>query len=155
MQYSPENAIPYVSRVDAGTVELVRSCGVRVVSSANLVQSFQAVWSGAQLETHRSTAAKLYQVVTRTFGWVREMLQSGAADEWSIQQQMLQMFQSQNIWTDHPPIVALNENASNPHFSPTRERSRPAATRGRDFSRFCGGDFLDRPGDQEESCWRV
>src|SRR5580698_7602520 len=59
MQYSPKNAIPYVAMVDAGTVELVRSTGVKVVSSADLVQKYEACWSPEQLESHQSAGVAI------------------------------------------------------------------------------------------------
>ena len=132
MQYSPESAIPYISRVDAGTVELVRACGAEVVSSADLVQKFQAVWSDAQVQAHRRAAARLHEVVGEIFRWIGEQFILRRVDEYGIQQQMMRLFDQKRLVTDHPPIVAFNEDASNPHFSPTRERSKQA----------CRGDIL-------------
>ena len=67
MEYSPGNAIPYVSRVDAGTVEAVRQLGVEVVSSGDLVQRFEAVWSVEALATHRAASERLYRIKERAF----------------------------------------------------------------------------------------
>src|SRR6059036_3042257 len=78
MQYSPMNAIPYISRVDAGTIELVRSFGVEVVSSADLVQTFEAVWSDEQLETHLYAAKHMRQIVDEAFARVRHEIACGA-----------------------------------------------------------------------------
>src|SRR5579863_6062377 len=67
MQYSPKNAIPYVSMVDAGTIELVRSTGVKVVTSADLVQKYEACWSKAQLESHLTAGAAIDRIVAGAF----------------------------------------------------------------------------------------
>ncbi|MBI3940681.1 MAG: aminopeptidase P family protein [Acidobacteria bacterium] len=124
MQYSPENAIPYISRVDGGILDLVRRCGVEVVTSANLVQKFQAVWSQDQLRMHRAAAAKLQEIVQATFEWIRRRFAEAGVDEYGIQQQMLRYFEERKLFADHPPIVAFNQNASNPHFFPRKETSR-------------------------------
>ena len=79
MEYSPGNAIPYVSRVDAGTVEAVRDLGVDVVSSGDLVQRFEAVWSDEALTTHRERPTRLYRIKDQAFALVRERLGSGTS----------------------------------------------------------------------------
>src|SRR2546422_7714520 len=71
MQYSPLNAIPYISQVDAGTIELVRSFGAEVVTSADLVQRFEAVWTKDQYASHCEAATKLRQIVDEAFARVR------------------------------------------------------------------------------------
>ncbi|MBI2821883.1 MAG: aminopeptidase P family protein [Acidobacteria bacterium] len=126
MQYSPDSAIPYVSRVDGGILDLVRKCGVQVVTSADLVQRFQAVWSEAQLRSHQVAAIKLHRIVLETFGWIQNRFQDETVDEYQIQQQMLRLFQQERLVADHSPIVALNDHASNPHFAPSRETARQA-----------------------------
>ncbi len=67
MQYSPKNAIPYVAMVDAGTIELVRSSGAKVVSSADLVQKYEACWSAEQLESHQLAGAAIDRIVREAF----------------------------------------------------------------------------------------
>ncbi len=124
MQYSPDNAIPYVSRVDGGTLDLVRRSGAQVVSSADLVQKFQAVWSEAQLQMHMDSARKLRQIVEDTFAWVGDQFRKVSVDEYRIQQHIVRLFEQTELVADHPPIVAFNENASDPHFSPKKETSR-------------------------------
>ena len=87
MQYSPLNAIPYISRVDAGTIELIRSFGVEVVSSADLVQVFEAVWTGEQLETHLYAARHMREIVDEITKEVRRRLQANvSATEVEIQE---------------------------------------------------------------------
>ncbi|MGD9904492.1 MAG: M24 family metallopeptidase [Vicinamibacterales bacterium] len=125
MEYSPRCAIPYVSRVDAGTVELVRDHGVEVVTSADLVQQFEAVWTAAAFETHREAAERLYRVKDRAFAAIAERLRAGQpTTEYDIQSLMLSWFDEEGLETDSPPIVAAQENAGDPHYQPTAGRSR-------------------------------
>ncbi len=120
MEYSPNCAIPYVSRVDAGTVELVRRMGVEVVSSGDLVQRFSAVWNDAAIATHRSASEKLYRVKDRAFEAVARRLRDGTrTTEYDIQQLMDGWFKDEGLVADSDPIVAVTENAGNPHYQPT------------------------------------
>jgi Xaa-Pro aminopeptidase len=120
MQYSPRNAIPYVSRVDAGTVELVRSFGIAVVSSADLVQRFEAVWTPEQWEAHQYAARSLRTVIDESFGYIREtVMNQGEVSEYTVQQFILGRFDSYGLRTDKPPIVAVNAHSADPHFQPT------------------------------------
>lgn len=126
MQYSPRNAVPYVSKVDAGTVELVREAGVEVISSADLVQQFEASWKEEQLEGHRETARSLKTLVDLLFEEVAKALRSGKnPTEYELQQLLLRGFAGHNLETESPPIVAVNRNASNPHYEPAEDRSSP------------------------------
>ena len=79
MEYSPGNGIPYVSRVDAGTIELVRSTGVEVVSSGDLVQRFDGLWGAEAIATHRTASEALYRIKDQAFAMVAERLRTGAA----------------------------------------------------------------------------
>jgi Xaa-Pro dipeptidase len=125
MEYSPMCAIPYVSRVDAGTVELVRAHGVDVVSSADLVQQFEAVWSAEALASHRDAAQRLYRVKDRAFAAITDrMREQRATTEYDIQAMMLGWFDDEGLITDSPPIVAAQENAGDPHYQPTAAASR-------------------------------
>ena len=125
MEYSPGNAIPYVSRVDAGTVEAVRDSGAEVVSSGDLVQRFEAVWTDEAYKTHVAASERLYRIKDRTFALIRERLASGAAmNEYEMQQRMLEWFGAEGLETNDPPIVAAQENAGDPHYGPTRDESR-------------------------------
>jgi Xaa-Pro dipeptidase len=126
MQYSPLNAIPYVSRVDAGTLEMVRACGVDVVSSADLVQIFEAVMTPAQLETHMAAAVMLREAVDLTFEEVRRRITDGRpTTEHDMQTFLFDIFTSRGFTADHPPIVAVNEHAGQPHYGPEANRSSP------------------------------
>ncbi len=126
MEISPGCAIPYVSRVDAGTVELIRGLGVEVVTSADLVQVAEAVWTLGQLASHRRTCAALIEVQAATFTHVRARL---AADlpvtECGIQDFMMAQFAARGLVTDHPPIVGVNGHAADPHFAPRRDADTP------------------------------
>jgi len=125
MEYSPGGAIPYVSRVDAGTLELVRSCGVEVVSSADLVQFFEARWSPEALASHRRSARHLDEIVVRTYNEVAEAVDGGRTrTEHEIQQFMAETFHERGL-VFGAPIVAINANAGNPHYEPTAKTSSP------------------------------
>jgi Xaa-Pro dipeptidase len=120
MQYSPQCAIPVISLVDAGTVELVRSLGVDVVSSADLIQRFEARWSSAALESHLEAGRRVDEVLWRAFVMVGERLRNGSAvTEYETQQFIRSGFEKADLFTDHGPIVAVNANTSNPHYEPS------------------------------------
>jgi Xaa-Pro dipeptidase len=123
MEYSPGNAIPYVSRVDAGTVEAVRQLGVDVVSSGDLVQRFEAVWSDEALTTHRHASERLYRIKDRAFDLLRTRAGSGL-NEFEVQQAMLEWFDEEGLISDSPPCVAAQENAGNPHYQPSAAVNR-------------------------------
>jgi len=126
MEFSPLAAIPYISRVDAGTVDLVRALGIDVVSSGDLVQRFEAVWDDAALETHRDASARLYRIKDRAFALIGERLRSGTpSHEFEIQQAMVGWFEEEELVTDCPPVVAAGESGGNPHYLPTASMSRP------------------------------
>lgn len=125
MQYSPSCAIPYVSMVDAGTVELVRSLGMEVSSSADLIQYFEARWNQAKLECHLEAGKRIDDIRRRAFEMVGEKLRAGEAiDEWRVKQFVLDSFAGSGLVTDHGPIVAVNANSANPHYEPGAGGSR-------------------------------
>jgi Xaa-Pro aminopeptidase len=122
MQYSPECRIPYVAMVDAGTVELVRGLGVEVLSSANLVQHFEARWSREQLEMHFEAGRRVDRVRAQAFQRIGEKQRAGErVSEWDIQQFIAARFHEQGVFLDHGPDIAVNANASNPHYNPTHD----------------------------------
>ena len=130
MAYSPNCAIPYVSRVDAGTIELVRSFGVEVVSAADLIQRFEATLTAEQLESHQRAAVKLRQVVDETFAEIaRRVRQGSEACEHHIQQFVMERFAANGLITMSPPIVAANAHSADPHYGPSEEHPTPI-TRG-------------------------
>lgn len=125
MEYSPGCAIPYVSRVDAGTIELVRERGVEVVSSGDLIQRFSAVWDRAAIATHMAASAALHRIKDRTFDTVAQRVRDGIpTTEYQVQQLMAGWFRDEGLVSDSDPNVSACENAGNPHYLPTAERSR-------------------------------
>jgi Xaa-Pro aminopeptidase len=123
MQYSPRCAIPYVSLVDGGTLELIRDAGARIVSSAKLVQEFEARWTEQQFQQHISAGKLVDQVRREAFEFVSHHLATQSpTTEYEVQQFILKGFQTSRLFIDHGPIVAVNANASDPHYEPTGER---------------------------------
>ena len=124
MQYSAKNAIPYVSMVDAGTLELVRSTGVKVVTSADLVQKYEACWTKSQLESHLAAGRAIDAIVQGAFAFAgRSVRDKSPITEYDLQQWILGKFEEAGIETEEGPDVAVNKNASDPHYGPSREKS--------------------------------
>lgn len=124
MEYSPANNIPYLSRVDAGTIEAIRDLGVEVVSSGDLVQRFEAVWSDEIYKTHVAASEHLYTVKDRAFELIRERTRAGVPlNEYEVQQQMVAWFDELGL-THELPNVSAQENAGNPHYMPPENGSR-------------------------------
>lgn len=125
MQYSPNNNIMYVSLVDGGMLELVRSFGVEVVSSANLVAQFEAVLSDEQIATHFAARDKMDPVMEAAFKEVGRRVRNGGWDEFGVQQWIAEAFQREGLVTDDLPIIGVNANSGNPHYSPESATSKP------------------------------
>ena len=126
MQYSPKNEIPYVAMVDAGTIELVRSAGAKVVSSADLVQKYEACWSAAQLESHLSAGVVIDRIVYGAFKYAAKFVrEKKAITEYDLRQWILGQFEAAGLWTEEGPDIAVNAHASDPHYGPTAESSAP------------------------------
>ena len=126
MQYSALNDIPYVGLVDAGTVELVKSFGVEVVSSADLVQLFEARWSEEALASHFEAGNAVHATVRQAFAWIGDAVKKGKSiGEYDVQQEIARLFEGYGVVADEDAIVAVNENTSNPHYSPTLATSQP------------------------------
>jgi Xaa-Pro aminopeptidase len=122
MEYSPACAIPYLSRVDAGTVESVRARGVRIVSSGDLVQRFAATWTPDQLASHRRASAALYRIKDRAFeAAARALRDHRRLTEYELQQAMVGWFVEEGLVSDSAPVVAVGAHAGNPHYLPTAE----------------------------------
>jgi Xaa-Pro aminopeptidase len=125
MQYSPHCAIPYVAMVDAGTVELVRGLGAEVVSSADLIQYFEARWDEAKLASHIEAGRRVDGIRGEAFRFAGDRIRQGAAvTEWDLMQFIRSRFAASGLVTDHGPIVGVNENAANPHYEPAEQGSR-------------------------------
>jgi Xaa-Pro aminopeptidase len=119
MQYSPGNAIPYLSRVDAGTIELVRSAGAEVVSSADLTQQFEATLSEAAYKSHAEAAELLGRIVLEGFAEIGRRLRHGKpTTETDIQRYLLDCFAEHDLVSAHPPNVSADANSADPHYDP-------------------------------------
>jgi Xaa-Pro aminopeptidase len=129
MEYSPSCAIPYLSRVDAGTAEAVRSRGVEIRSSGDLVQQFEATWTPTQLASHQAASDALYRIKDRAFDTVARCLRDGTqTTEYDIQQQMVGWFEDEGLVSDSAPQVSVGANAGNPHYLPAARQSQPIAS---------------------------
>jgi Xaa-Pro dipeptidase len=126
MAYSPNCAIPYVSRVDAGTIELVRSLGVEVISAADLIQRFEATLTAEQMQSHHRAAVRLRTIVDETFEEIgRRIRNRSETFEHQIQQFVMERFASNGMTTHAPPIVAVNAHSANPHYGPSPQHPTP------------------------------
>ena len=170
-QYSPRNEIPSVSRLDAGTAELLVSFGCELVSAADLAQRFAAVWTPEQLEGHRRANVHLHRIALEAFSMVSAHLGADRAiDEYRVQRFILEAFDQAGLHTEAEPIIGVNEHSADPHFEPTPETASPIRR----------GDFLlidlwakekgpgsvyaditwcgvcaDAPTDRQEEIWRI
>jgi Xaa-Pro dipeptidase len=126
MQYSPKNSIPYVSMVDAGTLELVRATGCKVVSSADLIQKYEAAWTPAQLESHLAAGMAIDRIVREAFEHAAKCArEKRAITEYDLKQWILERFDEAQITTDEGPDIAVNENASDPHYQAEPGKASP------------------------------
>ncbi len=126
MEYSPMNAIPYMARVDGGTLELVRSYGVEIVSSANIAQRFVAQLSDTQIESQREAGRRLIAAKDRLFAELSADLRAGQTpDEYTVQQRFIALMQESGVIVPNPPDIGVNGNASNPHYAPSAQQSNP------------------------------
>ena len=131
MEYSPMRELPRASRVDAGTVELVRSLGPEVISSAELLQYATQRWTSAGLASHRRAVEAISGIVLNAFGEIGAGLARGVSEH-DIHAYITDQFSRAGLVADHGPVVAANGHASDPHFSPTPEVS----------VRFAPGDWV-------------
>jgi Xaa-Pro dipeptidase len=126
MQYSPENNIPYIGLVDAGTIELVRKFKKKIVSSANLVQKFEASWSHEQAQGHFEAGRIIDRITRDAFARAAEFVKEGKPlTEDQLQKWILDEFHARGLTTAEPPIVAVQPNNGNPHYEPVAGSSRP------------------------------
>ncbi|WP_425613889.1 M24 family metallopeptidase [Anatilimnocola sp. NA78] len=117
MEYSPRNANPYVSRVDAGTLEVVRATGAEVLSSGNLIQRFEATWDDAQWAMHLEAAQHTNSAYDRAWKFIAsEVRKNGSVRETQVQQLIMDHFAEHGLATYHPPIVGANAHSGDPHF---------------------------------------
>ena len=125
MQYSPKNNIPTISLVDAGTIELVRSLGVEVVSSADLVQRLYSLVDDKRFKSHQKAGKLVQKIKDDAFALIINSLnRKKAISELDVQKFIMDRFEENNLTTNHGPIVAANEHAADPHFEPTAKNSK-------------------------------
>jgi Xaa-Pro aminopeptidase len=125
MEYSPGDAVPVVDRVPAGVIEMVRAAGATVVTSANLVTRFFAVWTQAQLESHRRAAEIIARIAKEAFARAGASVRSGTPlAEHELMRWIQHEFTAGGLSTDHGPNVSASENGANPHYEPSPEAPR-------------------------------
>lgn len=128
MQYSPKNNVPYISLVDGGLLELLRSLGYRIVSSADLMQRFVSVISEEGYRTHKEAAASMDRIMEEAFAMIRRgIVEGNGVTELDVQQFIMRRFSEENLETYDPPMVGVNDHPADPHFDLTPEASRPFA----------------------------
>jgi Xaa-Pro dipeptidase len=132
MQYSPNNLIPYIGLVDAGTVELVRSFGKEIVSSGDLVARFEAAWSDEQIASHFAARDSIDAIVPECFKEIGRRVRNGGTTEYEIQQWLAEAFRREDLITEDLPVVAVNAHSGDPHYGPTPES----------YSSIKDGDFV-------------
>ncbi len=127
MEYSPNGAIPYVSKVDAGAMETVRAAtSAAIVSSADLVQQMQAVLTPSQMDSHRRAAAHMLAAKDAAFAYIAQALrQQQEITEYDVQTLIVERFRAADLTWGHDPIVAVNANAAVPHYAPSAQEHSP------------------------------
>jgi len=166
MEYSPGDAVPYLDRIPAGVIEMVRSAGATVVSSADLVSAFYAVWSDEQRASHERASRAVATIGQEAIRLAGSRADSGSPlTEYALQSWIKERFEAGGLETDHGPIVAIGPNAANPHYEPTAEKS--ATIRRGDillvdlWAREKNGVFADQtwmgslgePSDRDRKIW--
>ena len=125
MQYSPNNQIPYISLVDAGMLELIRSFGKEIVTSANLVAYFEATLTEKQIASHYKAQGKIDQITAGTFQEIGRRVRNGGTHEYEIQQWIMEAFRREDLVTCDPPNVSVNAHSGDPHYEPSSTSSAP------------------------------
>jgi Xaa-Pro aminopeptidase len=123
MQYSPNNSIPLIGLVDAGTVELLRSFGKEIVSSGDLVARFESAWTEEQIQSHFAARDAIDKILPEAFQQIGRRARSSGVTEYEIQQWIVEAFRRENLMTDEYPIVGANANSGNPHYEPKAQGS--------------------------------
>jgi Xaa-Pro dipeptidase len=125
MQYSPNNLVFTVSLVDGGTIDLVRGLGKNVVSSCDLVALFEATLTDEQIKSHFAARDAIDAITATAFQEIGRRVRNGGTNEHEIQQWILEAFRRENLVADDFPVVAVNANSGNPHYSPGPANSKP------------------------------
>jgi Xaa-Pro aminopeptidase len=128
MEYSPRNAIPYVSKVDGGTVDVVRGTGAEVASSGDLIQFFEATLSPEQWQSHVEVSKLCVDAFDLCWTAIAEGAGAGTPPtEMQVQKIILDHFEKHNLIPDHAPIVAVGPHSGDPHFEPYQQGDTPIA----------------------------
>jgi Xaa-Pro aminopeptidase len=125
MQYSPNNLVFTVSLVDGGTIDLLRGLGKNVVSSCDLVALFEATLTDDQIKSHFAARDAIDPITAAAFQEIGRRVRNGGTNEHEIQQWIVEAFRRENLVADDLPVVAVNANSGNPHYSPDPENSKP------------------------------
>lgn len=126
MEYSPRNGNPYISRVDGGTIELVRSFGVEVISSGNLIQQFEATWDADQEASHFAAAKVTDAAYGVAWAFIAEKVRTnGSVTELEVQQRIMDHFAANGCTTYSPPIIGCGPHSGDPHFENTPANNSP------------------------------
>lgn len=122
MEYSPMGRLPYIGLVDAGTIELIRSFGCEIITSADMVAKFKASLSDKQIESHKKAAAYTVNIKDKAFAFIADaLLNNNTITEYDVVQFIAKEFAGHNMETEHDPNCSVNGNAGNPHYEPTKE----------------------------------
>ena len=125
MQYSPKNNVPYVSMVDGGTIELLKSLGYRIVSSADLISMFVSVIPEEGYRTHIEAARAMDRIRAEAFARIGAAVRNGTGEtEYDIQQFIMKRFAEEHLETYDPPMVGVNDHPSDPHFDTNKADAR-------------------------------
>jgi Xaa-Pro aminopeptidase len=126
MEYSPGDAVPYLDRIPAGVLDMVRSAGAEVVSSGELVSRFYAVWTDADIASHLRASERVAAIAKEALAFAGRRAHAGhPITEHELMQWILEQFRSSGMSTDHGPNVSVGENAANPHYEPSAAHPRP------------------------------
>src|SRR5438445_341125 len=130
MQYSPNNQIPYIGLVDAGTVELLRTFGKEIASSGDLVARFEAAWTEQQIRSHFTARDKIDAITAAAFQEIGRRVRNGGTNEFEIQQWILEALRREGLPPgDDAPIEGASQNSGTPHAGPRPDRARPMRQR--------------------------
>jgi Xaa-Pro aminopeptidase len=124
MQYSPQNLVPYVGLVDAGTIELVREFGTNIISSGDLISQFEAVLSEEQIASHYRARDAVDRITAEAFKEIGRRVRNGGTNEFEMSQWILEAFRRENLLSENTPVVAVNAHSGDPHYEPRADRSQ-------------------------------
>ena len=124
-QYSPGGNVPTISSMDAGLIEYLKSFGIQLCSSANLMQYFGAVLTESQIESHRAAGVIIHRILNRSFQWIRSNIDKGNyIDEWMLLQEMKRLIQDEPEIEMEAPFFGIDEHASDPGYEPCTKGSK-------------------------------